>query len=1287
MSVTQIANPLPGEDLIGIQPQLLEQVNPGWLHRLNLFNGRALTAPALQSEQAYRAGRLAILGQCVTHGVVKGLELSADLTQTDPVLQITPGYGIAATGEDVTLQRTLKTTLGSLQVIDPALGSVIAPFPAYAANVANTTFAGVLLLQPITGQVSGAAIDSGALPEIVSGNLNTSCDQDPEEFAFEDWQIVDGVRLVLVAWPALPTTLTLPAMTPAVSWRNRLVYTVFNAELALAQDDFLPWDMLGVPVGLVGFDNTWKVQFVDRSAVVRAGGLPRTRYVLPPTLGSSGAPLLVQPALAQARVSQLSEQIGATPTLKSFVPGFTLLPPCGVLPASSMDFVKDIALWLPSTWDVSAAPVLMEEVETALLSAMTAQPLDVTQPESVEVLVPLPDSVYDPKVLVVEQLDPAFQAAVTAAQAELATALQKRKTIELEANTLSKVVTGSAPGPLYNLDAGLTSQEIALRDAVVYVPAANETFGTVSDGAGGFTSVDLNGLIAASKQAPYTLTTDGNGNPLTTPLTLFSQDDMNDLATNGIQHFIDRINGKLSKADDLLDLAFLTSQSDIYRFRQYVLGATAATALAVSPIAAEIATGESAASTAANLQNYLSTILPTKSATLGVVTAQNTFAQEVPLKGATVSPLINNISQLKFSPTLLKSATTISRTTNVFTSALKGAAALSAVNASSAVFTPVTPGSVDTPASTSDVLAQSPIVGAQLNLRTLSIAQRLANPPSQEGVFYAVGNRVALLNLLADLEITIDDIPILVDNPPPPPGATTTTSFSPPSPPTVFPFPTLASLRAGADANYQQLVLGAVLSPNIPAANQSDPDEASLFSTGIKVLEQHSSLLRAIEARIQQYRDFLTLSTAALTNIQTDLPQAQTLLTQLNNNMAQGRGDLAFTTALLNDEIARIARVNAQRASTLANYVQIVAFMRPRTIKTEADVPTRQLVPGNIANPVPSCLQQTQSIPPELREVVALLREAPVNWMPSVQALLNKLQTPSLLIDFAFDAQARATMVLSQPARISSASLGTGVYAPVISNIFSFNQTAMRSYVADRATFQPAQYAAQSWAAQLGVLRNVVAIGDLVSSSAVHAEVVNATSRIVSQVSSVATCLYARANQAEPIDRLAWAEFLRGPGLNVQMQSLAILPSWNTLDYVFRQQMQMLADWLFLQIDSTNSAAVGFMSDVVRVAILLASDAPVDNVIEGAVALTATPKVGGVLNLTLPSQRVQQGMYVQLYSAGVLTAQAVVSDLDSASVRATVTTVYQPGVALQANDVAHFTTQAPVAVALRAFDR
>jgi hypothetical protein len=1292
MSVTPIKNALPGEDLIGIEPELLQQVDPGWLHRLSLFAGRALTAAALQSEQAYRAGRLAILGQCVTQGTVKGLDLSADLTAADPLLQVTPGYGISASGEDVALTRTLRTCLGSLQVIDPQTGLVIAAFPDYVKNAGNTAYAGVLLLQPITGQVSGASIDTGSLPMIVSGNLDASCDQDPEEYAFEDWQIVDGVRLVLVAWPSSPATLALPSPDPAVSWRNRLAYTIFNAEMALGPDDRLPWEMLGVPVGLVGFDSTWKAQFVDRSSVVRTGGLQRTRYVLPalPTVAST--PLLVQPALAQARVAQLVEQIGELPSLTNLVPAFAFLPPSGVLPAAAMDFVHSEGLWFPPNWSLTVGPVHQEEIETSLLGGMTALPLDVTQNESVEVLIPLPDSVYDPDILVHEAVDPAFQNAIDSATHELAADLQHRKAIQQEANALSLVLTGTAPQvPLYNLDAGLTAVEILARDASVYTPTSSETFGTVSSG-GVYTSSDYQTIMADAAKAPYTLFQDGNGNPLATPLPLFSATDLGDIALNGLQHFINMISGRLSQANDLLDLAFLTAQSDIYRFRQYVLGASDATALAVSPIAAEIATGESAASTSANLQSYLSSILPVNSPPVPpttttpppTTTSNQLYISKLPVVTTKLAATLRPVSLV--SPTALRVSPT-SLVGNIAKAAtISPAASVATTRNLAATFTPIAPGSVSQPATPNDVLSQSPLVGAQLNLRTLTVAQRLANPPSQEGLFYAVQNRLALLDLLADLDITIDDIQILVDTAPgpvPPAGQPTTT---PPPVPVIYPMPTMADLRPNADAGRKALVLNAVLMPTILSPKDQDPDEASLFSTGIHVLEQHSKLLRVVEARIQQYSDFLTECGNSLTNVQTYLPQAQTLLTQLENDLAQARQDVAFTTALLSDETQRVGNVNAQRAYTLQNYVQVVAFTRPRTLVTEADVPSRQLVPGNIASPVPTCLQQSVAIPPELREIVALLREAPVNWMPSIQALLNRLEWPTLLQQVAVSAQARAIMLLQLPLRTSSAASESGVYAPAIASIYSANQQAFQSLQTQRAAFQPSLLVGQSWMSQVQVLQNVTAIGDLMSSDAVHAEVVNATSRLMQQISSVATCVYARANQALPIYRLAWAEFLRGLGLTVQLQSLAVLPNWNIQDYVARQQMQALVDWLFQQIDPDNSTAVAFMSDVVRVSILLASDAPVDGVISGAVTLATTPKVGGIVTLNLPSDRIAHGMYVQIYSSGVLTAQAVVSDLDSSSVRATVTQVYKTGVALQANDLARFTAQAPQAVALRAFD-
>jgi hypothetical protein len=324
------------------------------------------------------------------------------------------------------------------------------------------------------------------------------------------------------------------------------------------------------------------------------------------------------------------------------------------------------------------------------------------------------------------------------------------------------------------------------------------------------------------------------------------------------------------------------------------------------------------------------------------------------------------------------------------------------------------------------------------------------------------------------------------------------------------------------------------------------------------------------------------------------------------------------------------------------------------------------------------------AIPPELREIVALLREAPVNWLPAVQALLNRLERPELLHELAVSVQSRALLQLQLQRPTSSAAAQPGAYASVISNLYYANFQVFRGFTTQRSLVQTAPLANQSWQAMVTALQGIAAVGDLIGSAAVHAEVVNATSRLMTQISNVATCLYTRVSATDPLFRLAWAEFLRGLGLSLQLRSLSILPNWTQQEYIARDQMQMLVDWLFQQIDNSNPAAVAFMSDVVRVCILLASHAPVDQIISSALTVRTKPVVGQPVVLHLPSVRVGGGMYVNLYSRGALAAQAVVSDLDGQTVTAAVTNVYQD-VYIETTDVAHFTAQTPTALAVRAF--
>lgn len=2001
MPATPITDPVTGESLVGTEPQFQQQVDPGWWRqRLNLYTGRALTVSALDGEQKYRGGLLATLGQGVSAGTVSGLALTMDLSGADPLFTITPGYGITGSGQDVALNTAMKTRLSTLPVIDPVTGYDLYTFRQSVGDPTNSTFAGFLLLQPVIAQVSGQALDTGGDQTIVSGNLNASCAQDPAEYAFEDWQIADAVRLVYLPWPTGVPNLPLPPAAPAATWRNRLAYAIFEAEALLGPDDQLPWAMAGLPVALIAFNPggawtadtayaagqfitdsnsniqsvqtagtsgatqpsswstvyggltkdggvtwvnsglAWKPLFVDCSAVVRAGGLPRNRYVLPSqpppllqwqpqaafakgdfiidpndnvqlvqTAGTSGGPPpqwktalgqittdggvswindgpaswqantafganqliydangnmqhvlaagtsgstepdwngvylpttdgsvtwinngtgnppLIQPALAQARIDQLSEQLSqvmiARESFKTLADIFPTLPPSGILPAAALNFRNQTAPWLPPNWSISAAPVYLEELETVLETGMLmdlipaepAAPENAALLEPVEVLVPLPDTVYDPDILVTETVAPIFYQEVDQATEARNLTLQQLKAVQLETNVLLAALGPNVPSTpnLIDPDAGLTADEVAGRNAPPpYSPTPAETFGavlqttwqpsaayavgqfvidgngaiqvvttagtssangpswstsiadsttdntvtwmnngpwawqpdtayikgqfvvdpqgfmqtvttpgtsaseapgwlqpeslgetrqdggvmwqsggkvfwqpnheyaanqlvldangniqillndgtsgsavtwdpnlgqstqdngllwknlgraswqpntsytvgqaildstgsiqtaktsgtsasappswlepqsvgqTTSDGiiwqfggkalwqpdylyatgqlildgtgniqivqTGGITgdfppnpwnsagqttqdngvvwlnlghsswqggtsysagqaildstgniqlatiggtsgvtqptwsdtveittldaaviwtnsgpltwqpqkqyvsgqiiidpngnlqtaaildangnlqaagtqgtsgttspvwnetpagttvdgsitwvylayySTDLAQIKAVASQPPYTATfTDSAGTSFT--ISLLSQADMNNLETNGLQALITNLSSRISQANDLLDTAFLTAQTDIYRYRQYVLGASAATALATSPILANIATGQTAAATAENLQSYIGTLLPTAIPAPGTAPPTPTappppvltpiqnpvtpiqtpvtpirnpvllnkapfrlsnpiFHEQLSARAQVLMGSLSGISQV--APTFGRAAvpspflTGLNRTTlqqglvgtalgttgpaSVTPEPAPGVAAKPGIAVLGGPTEIIVPGRNFT-ATPTDITNQSPLVGAQLNLRTLTIAARLQQSPSQEAMFYSIANRLnfllALQTIETDLNLVADDLPILVDNlsaaPPAPPSAiassmseagvsakagkrtrsrtagksapssssgiapraavapadASTTGNVPPIaiPVTTYRFAEWLGPASSTNTNYpsnQSVIQTAVQSPYLV----QDAAEATLFSVGVRVVEQHTMLLRALETRVQQYSDFVALCTAAMKSIQTDIQQAQAYATQLNNNLLQERQNVAFTSALLADEMQRVQGVNTQRQQILATSVQLIAYTRARTLETIDTTPSRQLVPANVTSPVPACLQQSVSIPPELREIVSQLREAPVSWLPSVSSQVANLERPLLLQQLAMNAQARAAQMLQLPYLPSSAAGEPGVYASTIARVYSANQQMFRSYQVQRAAVQPAALINLSWSYQVANIQSIVAVNDLISADSVHTEISNAVARLIQQISSVATCLYTRVSIALPINRLTWAEYLTGSGLSVQLQSLAILPGFNQLEYTDRQQMQLLVDWLFLQIDTTNSAAVAFMSDVVRTAILLASDVPVDNIIPGSVIIRTQPVVGGIVSLNLSSDRISSGMYVNLYSGATLAARGVVSDLDRSTVSATVTDVFTRGTYLEANDTAHFTTLTPQAVALR----
>ncbi|HEX8853948.1 MAG TPA: hypothetical protein VF754_10705, partial [Pyrinomonadaceae bacterium] len=449
MRVKPIVHPLAGEHVVGVHPTMTPDVKTEWNRRLNLYTGRALSDSALATEQQMRGGRLALRGQMVSPGVVAGLEVGVERGSAAKsgaplegfFCQIAPGFGVTAAGEDVVLSRPLRVGLGDVSVyapvrlLDAPLRSTPRPRPQRdgevlmeererarevgldrvessralpvseelraqpggrrlevrraggplgeliaAGRAAELPRVGVLVLQPIVAELVGEYDDEDP------------CEEDPANYAFEDWQLADGFRLVFYAWP----TEWEPLPMQGERWRNRIAYAVFNAERRHAPDEPLPWEEIGVPIALVAFDDAWAFQFIDRYTVVRAGGKPKRRT---PLLLEAGHPFLWQ-----ARVQQLAEHLADDEldglSARDLARHFRYLPPVGILPANLVDFLTgDEALkaetrvrgssFFPASYHITVAPVPLEQLDIAVEASAALKPFDIFTRDQVEVLVPV----------------------------------------------------------------------------------------------------------------------------------------------------------------------------------------------------------------------------------------------------------------------------------------------------------------------------------------------------------------------------------------------------------------------------------------------------------------------------------------------------------------------------------------------------------------------------------------------------------------------------------------------------------------------------------------------------------------------------------------------------------------------------------------------------------------------------------------------------------------------------------------------------------------------------------
>ena len=1319
MTVTPIRNPLPGEAAVGISPPLASEVDiTFWRRRLNLFTGRALSDVALQQEQEHRAGRLAMLGQSVSAGVVGGLDVDVRV-ETGATgrrfheIYVAPGLGLAATGEDITIPRALRVNVRDV----PVYATSGAPARTLGAflDAAGGPTAGVLVLQPAVAELRDDL------------DRTDPCEQDPESEAFEDWQIVDAARLVYFVWPN--EWVQLP--TPGARWRNRLAYALFGREMRLAPGEVPPWSEVGVPIALVAFDadtaadavEPWAPLFVDRFSVVRAGGSPRPRT---PIISEAGTKFLWQ-----ARIQQLAEHMAdvgrSLETIGEIAAEFRYLPPVGLLPKQTVDTVTRRTSFFPGSYVIEAAPIPIEQLDTAVRASASLRAFDLTTADRVRVLVPVPQVFYEPRLLETDVPDPSFQTALDDFLANRAEWLQRRELVRGKAKAILKALTGREPEyPALAADPEALEQPEAVGTGTLDPP---ESAYGAQEGNAGSVVVPVFETLAAELRAsapwstaevsaplaalPTGVSLPGSvSDPFKTRIrydatrqllflkgvtTTVERDQLQSLAgTNaawqaaiaqlhdranvdfvelsqrGVEGFISYLEGKVRRADDRVDFGFLRIQTDIYRLRHVMLGATEATRLATSPVLASIAKGETAVATREDVNKFFAqakgTVVerPAESGqtdsdyisyvrTLGITAAPSPAGPSgpgAPVAPAMAAPFSRALSGTRSETAALGGTTGFSGVSRLElsggeinltvareTTGVISGAGLVGVRAPSDIQLIEQQTSVSLPkvqvATTFDITQQAPIVGETYDFRTTTVAQRIESPPALEVKSFSVAGKYEVVSGLADLDMHLSDVAVA--------GLGGATTFG-----------------AVTGGTLGQILEGAF------DPNPTNGDEADFFSRGVKALDDAVVTLRSVEGRIQQYRAAIERCRKVVTTLRTHVSEIDRRLKQIADDLAEARHDVSVARALLAEEIARVAAVNAHRAEIISKHVPFLAYVRTRLVDAFTSQATRPLNPGLTEAPVPLCLASNVPAPPELRAMVDLLRELPVRWFVHLPRLLDRFDRLDLLHGAVLSAKTRASFKVPGEAVVSTGIDAGGTLGQGVLKVFTAQQRVLANVRAQTAQLDLSTFTSLSWQQSKQQAEEVVSLGDLIDAGHGRTDVAQAAAREIDQIARVAACLYVNFGGVLPRIRLEWAERLSQYDDPITLRNLASLPRWAEITYLERREMQGLVDWLYSRLDAKKPEAMGLISDVIRVCILLASHSPVSQIIAGHLPKPTVVTPGKRIDVKVDLTRVRVGMHVLMYDQQQVVARGVVQDLASGLAAAHIVETFRPSVSLDA---------------------
>ncbi len=1269
-----------GERVIQIEPKKRRRVSDSFLRRPYLYTGRALTDTTLIRSAKHRLRHLMLFGRQLSAGVIKGLELTSyrntvpgagGATVTEQWLRLTAGLGLTAYGDDISVPRTTDILFDNVETV----GS-----DAPASGV------GIFVLEPIE------IFDELAIDE------ESQCPWDKERDPLEDEQIIDSCRLVFYPWPVELG----PVPTAANGrLRNRLAYRVFDHEndhpLAM-----LPWEDVGVAVGLAHVDGDGRVSFIDRYAVVRQGGAPLSTR---PMLMVNGTPLMWE-----ARIQQLTQHLYDIRDADADIPTarehFEALPPAGFLPKQLIDFKDMRTGFFPSQFVVNAVPIPEEQLEVALNASAGLTPFDLHKPEKIKLLVPVPQAVYEPDLLKKEAPDPIFLETLRKLIHQIRLQIANRT---FWRNQAPKVIGAI---DYEEIPAFPTEDPDEIPDEkkfpIILPPEASATdYGQLA-----VTTIDdLRDWL------------EDNTGVYWRDYEAIDPDNVGDAAFEGLEAYIADLSKKVQITEESVSANYIATEAEIYRLRQLMLGNVKASRLATSPAMGKVVEGQTRAPTVKDVDDYFERI----AAESDQADADKLVldVKEIRVEKMAPDEVVGKREEEKIREAMVliqKTETGEKLETNDVYYAARTFASILAErmgDGGKAISMLAQPDKVDAVKDDRRALYEAfpsylsvaykdpkTYFKRKGSLRQKKIVERIYESPAMEIKKKCVVAKAQVFEALRRIPLQIIDAVTVA------PADTALfigpkyDSFVQPfqgderkkvledrtrKPPDIASKPnqfvalvisplTTAERTFLADNNVppekvEELekaliqregknkvsLKRTVLSKNIREGlfdpNPTDGDEASYFSVGVAALEHALEAMRVVDQKLDEYRKVLKKCQAGLDVLRRNAKQWQDALAAIKTRLAELRHDALVTRSLFEEEKTRVAAINARRMRILTESVSVLAYVRPRLVEARADVPSLQLY-GVYVSPVAACLAEDYEATDELEDMLDLFRDVPIFWLKRARALLGRVTSVTHFVDLFRYAENRARRHI--PLQTPAANAAAKTYNPkefglAVNKLVYTHQQQRQQFYQAKSAIDVQQLSALTWLSLKQKARDELSLADLIETGRGRSALAGRATAVLENIEDIAVCLYNRCNELTPAVRLQWANKISIFDAALNLQHLERLPAWDQIEVFMRRDLQNMVDWLFQQVDTKVPQAVALINDLVRVCILLASHAPVSTLIRGHVPAPAKGRSGDVIDLVVDKGSIKIGMIATVFSQDKVTAQGRVEDISQGAARIKVT--------------------------------